>query len=184
MYPEERRPEMTDDTIALGFITTKEDAVLLRMDSATSNDYMELEIVEGDIFMVYNLGTSDHPIGDINVRVDDNAYHVLRFTRNGANSTLQVDDYSLQTHRPTGHQLAVFNTQSVLQVGGRWNPAKQRIERPFQGVMSGLVVNGQRVFDLAAEKDPKTSIRGDVQVVTGIHSRSADPFQRMQQVCG
>jgi len=45
VYPEERRPEMTDDSIALGFMTSKEDAVILRMDSATSNDYMELEIV-------------------------------------------------------------------------------------------------------------------------------------------
>jgi leucine-rich repeat transmembrane neuronal protein 1/2 len=44
-YPEDRRPEMKSDVIALGFITNKEDAVLLRIDSGTSNDYMELEIV-------------------------------------------------------------------------------------------------------------------------------------------
>jgi hypothetical protein len=36
---------MKSDVIALGFITNKEDAVLLRIDSGTSNDYMELEIV-------------------------------------------------------------------------------------------------------------------------------------------
>jgi len=132
--------------------------------------------------MVYNLGTSDHPIGDIRVRVDDASYHVVKFTRQGANSTLQIDDYNMETHYPAGHQLAVFNTQAVLQIGGRWNPAKQRVERPFQGIMSGLVVNGQRVLDLAAEKDAKTSMRGVVQVVTGIHSRGLDPFQRMQQV--
>ena len=44
-YPEDRRPEMKSDVIALGFITSKEDAVLLRIDSGTSNDYMELELV-------------------------------------------------------------------------------------------------------------------------------------------
>lgn len=44
-YPEDRKPEMKSDVIALGFITNKEDAVLLRIDSGTSNDYMELEIV-------------------------------------------------------------------------------------------------------------------------------------------
>ena len=44
-FPEERRPEMKSDVIALGFITTKDDAILLRVDSATSQDYMELEIV-------------------------------------------------------------------------------------------------------------------------------------------
>jgi hypothetical protein len=36
---------MKSDMLALGFITTKEDAVLFRVDSGTSNDYMELEIV-------------------------------------------------------------------------------------------------------------------------------------------
>jgi hypothetical protein len=36
---------MKSDVIAMGFITSKEDAVLLRIDSGTSNDYMELEIV-------------------------------------------------------------------------------------------------------------------------------------------
>jgi len=44
-FPEERRPEMKSDMLALGFITNKEDAVLFRVDSGTSNDYMELEIV-------------------------------------------------------------------------------------------------------------------------------------------
>lgn len=44
-FPEERRPEMKSDMLALGFITSKEDAVLFRVDSGTSNDYMELEIV-------------------------------------------------------------------------------------------------------------------------------------------
>lgn len=36
---------MKSDVLALGFITSQEDAVLLRVDSGTSNDYMELEIV-------------------------------------------------------------------------------------------------------------------------------------------
>lgn len=45
VFPEERRPEMKSDVLALGFITDQDDAVLLRVDSGTSNDYMELEIV-------------------------------------------------------------------------------------------------------------------------------------------
>lgn len=44
-FPEDRRPEMEEDTIAMGFITSKSDAVLLRIISGTSNDYIELEIV-------------------------------------------------------------------------------------------------------------------------------------------
>ena len=33
------------DTLALGMITALEEATLLRVDSSTSNDYMEMEIV-------------------------------------------------------------------------------------------------------------------------------------------
>ena len=44
-FPEDRRPEMKSDVLALGFVTDKDDAVLLRVDSGTSNDYLELEIV-------------------------------------------------------------------------------------------------------------------------------------------
>ncbi|PSN31987.1 Neurexin-3 [Blattella germanica] len=180
-YPEDRRPELKSDLLALGFITSKEDAVLVRIDSGTSNDYMELEIVEGNIFMVYNMGTNDHPIGEIGVKVNDNAYHVVKFTRSGANSTIQIDDYNVQTNHPSGHQLSVFNSQSQIQIGGKWNHAKQRIERPFSGVMAGLVFNGLRLLDLASEKDGRTSVRGDVQLMTGIRDRQHEPLQRMQQ---
>lgn len=44
-YPEGRWPDTRRDLLALGFMTSQEDAVMLRLDSANSNDYMELEIV-------------------------------------------------------------------------------------------------------------------------------------------
>lgn len=52
--------------------------------------------------MVYNVGSNDHPLGDIGVKVSDNTYHVVRFTRHGANSTLQVDDFNVQVNHPQG----------------------------------------------------------------------------------
>lgn len=36
---------MKRDTVALGFVTSANDAVLLRIESASSNDYLEIEIV-------------------------------------------------------------------------------------------------------------------------------------------
>lgn len=52
--------------------------------------------------MVYNMGTQDQPIGEIGSKVNDNTYHIIRFTRNGANSTLQLDDFNTQTIFPGG----------------------------------------------------------------------------------
>lgn len=181
-FPPDRRPEMKRDTVALGFVTGVSDAVLLRIESASSNDYLEIEIVEGNVFAVYNMGTSDHPLGEVGVKVNDNQYHVVRFTRTGPNSTLQVDDYNLQSNHPSGHQLTVFNSQSTIQVGGRWNRSKGRVERPFLGVIAGLVVNGARILELAAAKDGKVVVRGDVQLLpAGSLLDRAPPLQRMQQ---
>lgn len=101
-FPAGRQPDTEEDNIALGFITTKSDAVLLRIESSTTQDYMEMEIVEGNIFMVYNIGSHDLPVGEIGVKVNDNNYHVVRFSRSGGNATLQLDDYNVQTVYPQG----------------------------------------------------------------------------------
>uniref|UniRef100_A0A0C9QZT5 NRX3A_1 protein n=4 Tax=Fopius arisanus TaxID=64838 RepID=A0A0C9QZT5_9HYME len=183
-FPTDRRPEMKRDTVALGFVTSINDAVLLRMESATSNDYLEIEIVEGNIFAVYNMGTNDHPIGEVGVKVNDNQYHVIRFTRNGANSTLQIDDYDVQSNHPSGNQLTIFNGQSTIQVGGKWSKNKGGVERPFLGIISGLVVNRARILELAAASQDRVviTIRGDVQPLPpgSLLDRTA-PLQRMQQ---
>ncbi|XP_067618490.1 neurexin 1 isoform X1 [Eurosta solidaginis] len=179
-FPENMQADTEEDNIALGFITTKSDAVILRVESATTQDYMELEIVEGNIFMVYNIGTRDLPLGEIGTKVNDNTYHVVRFSRKGGNATLQLDDYNVQTLNPQGHQSTVFNTMSSIQVGGKFSRGgRTRIERPFAGVIAGLSLNKLRILDLAVERDPHITIRGDVQLVTGVLDRN--DLQRMQQ---
>lgn len=81
----------------------------------------------------------------------------------------------------SGHQSTVFNTMSSIQVGGKFSRGgRTRIERPFAGVIAGLSVNKLRILDLAVERDPHITIRGDVQLVTGVLDRN--DLQRMQQV--
>ena len=44
------------------------------------------------------MGNEDHPVGEIHKHVDDGEYHVVKFTRTGANSTIQVrKDVSIET---------------------------------------------------------------------------------------
>ena len=74
---------------------------------------------------------SDIRITDKAVKVNDGAYHVLRFTRNGANTTLQIDDYPRKQIIPEGRQLLVFNEQKTIQIGGKWNPVLRRIGNFF-----------------------------------------------------
>lgn len=170
---------------------------------------------------MFNVGTHDYPIGEIGVKVNDNNYHVVRFTRNGGNATLQIDDYNVQSLQQPGkrmilysqsnsiaytitiiykvtqpnshinsiillslgHTSTVFNSMATIQVGGKVpkTGGRVRIERPFAGVIAGLSVNRVRVLDLASERDPQITIRGDVQLVTGVLDRN-DLQSRMQQV--
>lgn len=44
-FPTGNQPDTEEDNIALGFITSKADAVLLRIESSNTQDYFELEIV-------------------------------------------------------------------------------------------------------------------------------------------
>lgn len=48
-YPSDKRPDTKSDLLALGFISSTDNAVLVRIDSGSSNDYMELEIVSDSI---------------------------------------------------------------------------------------------------------------------------------------
>lgn len=85
----------------------------------------------------------------------------------------------------SGNQLTVFNSQSTIQVGGKWNRNKGRVERPYLGIISGLVANGARILELAAASQDRIviTIRGDVQALPpgSLLDRTA-PLQRMQQV--
>lgn len=58
--------------------------------------------MEGNIFAVFNVGSQDLPLGEIGVKVNDNNYHVVRFTRSGGNATLQIDDYNVQALHAQG----------------------------------------------------------------------------------
>ncbi|XP_013396315.1 neurexin-2-like isoform X1 [Lingula anatina] len=163
-YPESERPDTQTDHLAVGFSTTtnQERTTLLQVISGNSNDFVELELVNGIIFALYNMGTIPHPIGDTFTKVNDGKYHIVRFTRAGANSTIQVDDEPIQTKHPPGAQLGVFNNQAQIYVGGKMG-RDGSIEAPFKGTMAGLVFNGKRVLDLAESNDAKITILGDVE---------------------
>lgn len=142
------------------------------------------------MFVTYNLGTQDIALGEMNLRVDDGKYHVVRFTRSGANSTLQVDDLQVQTKHPGGRQLTVFNSQSVVQLGGKWNPTLGRVERPFAGVVAGVVYNGLRPLDVAADASSndhpvestiiQTEQGGPQQQLAGAGSSSSSKTTKIQ----
>ncbi|XP_016423043.1 neurexin-3a [Sinocyclocheilus rhinocerous] len=96
--------------------------------------------------------------------VNDGKYHVVRFTRNGGNATLQVDNWAINEHFPSGRQLTIFNTQATITIGGSDR------KRPFQGQLSGLYYNGLKVLNMAAQGNPNIKINGSVRLVGEVPS--------------
>lgn len=176
-FPDGHQIDTKSDTLTFGIITTQEDSVILRVDSATTSDYMELQVVEGKILMMYNLGNEDHSITDPRVNVSDNRYHVVRFTRSGANATLQIDQHNPVSRSLSGRkQMAIFDTLATIQIGSRSGneipPSPAAAEpNPFQGIISGLTFNGMMVLDLAAENDERITTAGDVFLVHQLPKR-------------
>ncbi|XP_043552945.1 neurexin 3a isoform X22 [Chiloscyllium plagiosum] len=159
-WPANDRPSTRTDRLAVGFSTSVKDAILVRVDSAPGlGDFLQLHIEQGKISVVFNVGTDDIVIKESSNVVNDGNYHLVRFTRNGGNATLQVDNWAVNEFYPTGRMLTIFNTQAMITIGG-----KNR-SRPFQGQMSGLYYNGLKVLNMAAESHPNVKVNGTVRLV-------------------
>uniref|UniRef100_A0A3Q3JF01 Neurexin 3a n=1 Tax=Monopterus albus TaxID=43700 RepID=A0A3Q3JF01_MONAL len=189
-WPANERPSTRTDRLTVGFSTSLKDGILVRIDSAPGlGDYLMLHIQQGKIGVTFNIGTVDISVQESSTPVNDGKYHVVRFTRNGGNATLQVDNWSINEHFPTGNsdieryqmankkipfkytrpveewlqekgrQLTIFNTQATVAIGGTDRG------RPFQGQLSGLYYNGLKVLNMAAEGNSNIKINGSVRLV-------------------
>uniref|UniRef100_A0A7N6BU66 Neurexin 3b n=1 Tax=Anabas testudineus TaxID=64144 RepID=A0A7N6BU66_ANATE len=189
-WPNNERPSTRTDRLAVGFSTTIKDGILVRIDSAPRlGDYIMLHIEQGKIGVTFNIGTVDISVKETTTAVNDGKYHLVRFTRNGGNATLQVDNWPSNEHFPAGNsdieryqmankkipfkytrpvedwlqekgrQLTIFNTQATISIGG--NDRK----RPYQGQLSGLYYNGLKVLNMAAEGHPNIKVNGSVRLV-------------------
>ncbi|XP_024151679.1 neurexin 3a isoform X2 [Oryzias melastigma] len=194
-WPANERPSTRTDRLTVGFSTSLKDGILVRIDSAAGlGDYLMLHIQQGKIGVTFNIGTVDIIVQESSIPVNDGKYHVVRFTRNGGNATLQVDNWAINEHFPTGNsdveryqmankkipfkytrpveewlqekgrQLTIFNTQATVSVGGSDRG------RPFQGQLSGLYYNGLKVLTMAAEGNPNIKINGSVRLVGDVPS--------------
>ncbi|KAL6477400.1 hypothetical protein MHYP_G00132350, partial [Metynnis hypsauchen] len=149
---------------------------------------------QGKIGVTFNIGTVDILVYESSNPVNDGKYHVVRFTRNGGNATLQVDNWAINEHFPAGNndnerlqmankkipfkyarpveewlqekgrQLTIFNTQATITIGGADR------KRPFQGQLSGLYYNGLKVLNMAAQGNPNIRINGSVRLVGEVPS--------------
>ncbi|XP_044127661.1 neurexin 3 isoform X3 [Bufo gargarizans] len=190
-WPHNDRPSTRTDRLAVGFSTYVKDGILVRIDSAAGlMDFLQLHIEQGKVGVTFNIGLVDISIREDSTPVNDGAYHVVKYTRNGGNATLQVDNWPINEYYPGGNTellqkpklsyklprnpddgqpdkgrpLTIFNTQAQIAIGG------QDRGRPFQGQLSGIYYNGLKVLNMAAEHNPHINISGSVRLVGEVPS--------------
>uniref|UniRef100_A0A914V1I2 Laminin G domain-containing protein n=1 Tax=Plectus sambesii TaxID=2011161 RepID=A0A914V1I2_9BILA len=187
-YPTAHRPSTEKDSIVVGFKTRYPNAILLSVQCSVDGDYLLITLEQGNAHIRYNLGSFDHHVSELSVRVDDGKYHVLRFDRTEANSSLWLDDRPPRLHAPSDErQLFTLNMQYRVSLGGRPTETDHRrpsflrlrrrlrrtsaglvgrtlIERPFTGVLTGVNYNGLRILDMHAQGDGRIRQLGDIAI--------------------
>ncbi|XP_056437899.1 neurexin-3b-like [Gadus chalcogrammus] len=189
-WPPNKRESSRGRELARGFSTTLKSALVVRLDSASGRgSYLIVHLEQGKVGVTFNIGTVDISVRETSTAINDGKYHLVRFTRNGGNATLQVDNWPINEHFPSGNsdieryqmankkipfkytrpvedwlqekgrQLTIFNTQATISIGG--NDRK----RPYQGQLSGLYYNGLKVLNMAAEAHANIKVNGSVRLV-------------------
>ncbi|XP_075048203.1 neurexin 3 isoform X12 [Mixophyes fleayi] len=103
-WPHNDRPSTRTDRLAVGFSTTVKDGILVRIDSAAGlMDFLQLHIEQGKVGVKFNIGLMDISIREDSTPVNDGKYHVVKYTRNGGNATLQVDNWPVNEYYPGGN---------------------------------------------------------------------------------
>ena len=69
--------------------------------------------MDGNVFVVYNMGLVDHVIGELSGKVDDAKPHVVRVLRVGANVTLRIDHWPPVHRNPSGEIGAFYFIISI-----------------------------------------------------------------------
>ncbi|TRY91604.1 hypothetical protein DNTS_021762, partial [Danionella cerebrum] len=143
-WPPHDRPSTRVDRLALGFLTLLSEATLVRVESAAGlGDFLMLHIEEGRVAAVFNVGTEDISLQEDSKLVNDGEYHTVRFSRNGGNASLQLDDLPAIERFP------------------QEEPEEDRCL--FQGQMSGFYYNGLKLFNMALDGDPNVRMEGSVR---------------------
>ena len=79
----------------------------------------------------------------------------------------------------------MFNSQSRIQIGGKWNQLLGRVEKPFLGVMAGISFNKVRPLDMVRDRAGDSEMMGHVKLLDVIpynyREDNLEMFERMQR---
>ncbi|XP_062309046.1 neurexin-2-like [Osmerus eperlanus] len=156
------------DEITLSFRTLQRNGLLLH--TGKSADYVNLSLRGGAVWLVVNLGSGafEALVEPANGKFNDDAWHDVRVTRNLRQVTISVDGL-LTTTGYTQEDYTMLGSDDLFFIGGSPNTADlpgSPISNNFMGCLKDVVYKNNEfkleLSRLAAERDPKVSVHGDL----------------------
>uniref|UniRef100_A0A8C5QWF2 Neurexin 3 n=1 Tax=Leptobrachium leishanense TaxID=445787 RepID=A0A8C5QWF2_9ANUR len=179
-WPHNDRPSTRTDRLAVGFSTTVKDGILVRIDSAPGlMDFLQLHIEQGKVGVTFNIGNMDISIREESMPVNDGKYHMVRYTRNGGNATLQVDTWSINEHFPGGNTEQHQKPKVPYKIPRTPDDGQQDKGLIISGMEDGtrlLNPEFKRVGPLLPKGRPLTIFNTQAQIAIGGKDRGR-PFQ-------
>ncbi|KAM8921207.1 neurexin 3 isoform 3-T3 [Pelodytes ibericus] len=179
-WPHNDRPSTRTDRLAVGFSTTVKDGILVRIDSTPGlMDFLQLHIEQGKVGVTFNIGMMDISIREESTPVNDGKYHVVRYTRNGGNATLQVDNWPVNEHFPGGNTELHQKPKMPFQISRTPEDRQQDKGLGISGMEDGtrlLSPEFKRVGPALPKGRPLTIFNTQAQIAIGGKDRGR-PFQ-------
>jgi hypothetical protein len=145
------------DKLAFGFYTAQLDAVLARLSSQDSEQYMEVRLVDGRLNINIKTDTGiESKFYSVDEKFNDNSYHVFNLVRENKNVYYKIDNLAEDTFQLKS--LGVFGSQYYVYSGAVYDTAN-KMTNCYHGYLAGMVFNGHRVLDFGSRF-------GDIKVTT------------------
>ncbi|KAM4014179.1 neurexin 3 isoform 13-T13 [Anomaloglossus baeobatrachus] len=179
-WPHNDRPSTRTDRLAVGFSTTVKDGILVRIDSAAGlMDFLQMHIEQGKVGVTFNIGLMDISIREDSTLVNDGQYHVVKYTRNGGNATLQVDTRPVNEYYPGGNTELHQKPKLSYKLPRNPDDGQQDKGLSISGMEDGtrlLSPEFKRVGTGVAKGRPLTIFNTQAQIAIGGNDRGR-PFQ-------
>ncbi|XP_066501285.1 neurexin 2a isoform X2 [Hoplias malabaricus] len=160
--------QSSTDEITLSFRTLQRNGLLLH--TGKSADYVNLSLKSGAVCLVINLGSGafEALVEPSDGKFNDNAWHVVRVSRNLRQVTISVDGL-LTTTGYTQEDYTMLGSDDFFYVGGSPNTADlpgSPVSNNFMGCLKDVVYTNNdfrlELSRLAELHDPKVTLHGDL----------------------
>ncbi|KAM9308338.1 laminin subunit alpha-1 [Gastrophryne carolinensis] len=143
------------NTLKLNVKTSEPNNLLFYMGSNNKADFMAVEMRQGKVSLLWDLGSGSTRIEDPDMQIDNNKWHTIHASRFGRSGSLSVEEVgssrktlTKSSSSPGTSSVLHVDNSTLMFVGGigmglKWSPAIQATD--FKGCMGEAFLNGKSI---------------------------------------